>query len=132
MTESKQKLIDLSLPSEAVFVREWQAGQLEIDEGKGPMPFCPCLGGHLYTTYKKWCALTGVVRPRDETQFIGYVGRLPEWQAGKPVSTLESLNSTAYKSRKMVIPSPTAVADAQAAGATTISDGDGSKTGAVG
>ena len=128
MTESKQKLIDLSLPSEAVFVREWQAGQLEIDESKGPMPFCPCLGRHLYTAYKKWCGLTGVVRPRDETQFIGFVGRQPDWQAGKPVSTLENLNATTYKSRKMVIPSPAAIAAAQEAGAKTIGDGDGAKT----
>lgn len=125
MTESKQKLIDLSLPSEAVFIREWQAGQLEIDENNGPLPFCPCLGRHLYTVYKKWSGLTGVVRPRDETQFIGYVGRLPGWQAGKPVSTLDNLNSTTYKSRKMVIPSPDAIAEAQAAGASVVDDQGG-------
>lgn len=127
MTLAKQKLIDLSLPSEAIFVREWQAGQLEIEEGK-PLPFCPCGGRHLYTAYKKWCGLTGVVRPRDETQFIGYAGRLPDWQAGRPVSTLENLNSSTYKNRKMVIPSRQALAEAQAAGATTISDGEGGKT----
>lgn len=127
MTLAKQKLIDLSLPSEAIFVREWQAGQLEIDEGRGPLPFCPCSGRHLYTAYKKWCALTGVSRPRDETQFIGYVGRLPDWQSGKAVATLENLNSTTYKNRKMVIPSPQAIAEAEAAGAATIDDLGGTK-----
>ncbi len=128
MTESKQKLIDLSMPSEAVFVREWQAGQLELNEDDGPLPFVPCTGRQLYTAYKKWASLSGVARPRDETQFVGYVGRLPGWQAGKAVSTLESLNSTSYKNRKMVIPSAEAVAEAAAAGARTICEGDGSKT----
>ncbi|WP_269497269.1 DUF5906 domain-containing protein [Castellaniella sp. S9] len=127
MTDSKQKLIDLSLPSEAVFIREWQAGQLEIDDSAGPMPFCPCLGRDLYKVYKKWCAITGVARPRDETQFIGYVGRLPGWQAGKAVSTLENLQSTAYKNRKMIIPSDEAVALAKAAGAQTHDNSDGAK-----
>jgi putative DNA primase/helicase len=127
MTQAKQKLIDLSLPSEAIFVREWQAGQLEIDENEGPLPFCPCGGRHLYTAYKKWCGLTGVNRPRDETQFIGYVGRLPDWQAGKTAATLVDLNSTGYKNRKMVIPSLQAIAEAAAAGARTIDDQGGSK-----
>jgi len=127
MTQSKQALIDLSLPSEAVFIREWQAGQLELNGNEEPLPFCPCTGRQLYTAYKKWAGIVGVARPRDETQFIGYVGRLPGWQAGKAVSTLEDLNSTTYKNRKMVIPSPAALAEAQTAGAKTISDGDGSK-----
>jgi len=127
MTQSKQALIDLSLPSEAVFIREWQSGQLEFNEQDGPLPFCPCTGRQLYTAYKKWAGIVGVARPRDEVQFIGYVGRLPGWQAGRAVSTLENLNGSAYKNRKMVIPSAAALAEAQAAGAKTIGDGDGAK-----
>jgi len=125
MTRSKQALIDLSLPSEAVFIREWQSGQLEFNDADGPLPFCPCTGRQLYAAYKKWAGIAGVTRPRDEVQFIGYVGRLHGWRAGKPCPTFETLNSTARKMRRMVIPSEEAMAQAKLAGAYTLEQKEG-------
>lgn len=122
MTESKQKLIDLSLPSEAVFLREWQAGRLELSEEHGPLPFCPCTGRQLHSAYARWARQGLVNRPRDETQFIGYIGRLPGWQVGNSCATYENLNSTVRKTRKMIIPSEQAMAEAQAAGAITLNE----------
>jgi len=128
MTKSKQALIDLSLPSEAAFIKQWQEGQLELSDSFGALPFCPCTGRQLYTAYKRWAGIVGVQRPRDETQFIGYVKRLPGWQAGKVVTTLVDLNSSTYKSRKMVIPGPAALTAAEQAGAKTIPEDEGHKS----
>jgi putative DNA primase/helicase len=110
MTESKQALIDLSLPSEAIFVREWAAGH--IDSGAQALPFGPCSGAQLHAAYARWARSALVHRARDLTQFIGYVGRLPGWVAGKAFPTYESIGATTRKNRKMVIPSDAALADA--------------------
>lgn len=119
MTVAKQKLIDLSLPSEAVFLREWMLGRLELDDDKGPLPFCPCTGRQLHTAYARWARQTLVQRPRDETQFIGFVGRQQGWEVGKSCMTYERIGSTVPKTRKMVIPSEQALADALLAGAVS-------------
>lgn len=124
MTESKQALIDLSLPSEAVFVREWAAGHIEF--GDQVLPFGPSSGAHLHTAYARWARSALVHRARDLTQFIGYVGRLPGWTAGKAFPTYESLGSSTRKNRKMVIPGEAAMSDAmKSSSAHVMKQGDG-------
>jgi len=126
MTQSKQDLIDISLPSEATFIKRWQEGEIEF--GGEQLPFCPCTGRQLFTAYRRWAAESGILRPRDEIQFIGYVRRLPGWIAGKTAATLVDLRGTAYKNRKMVIPGDDAFAKAQAAGTCTINAEDKPRT----
>ena len=103
MTGSKQRLINISLPSEAVFVNEWIDGQIEYNGHT--VPFCPCLGTDLYAVYSAWAKRHNIARPRDLAKFIGYISSLPGWEAGRPQSTYEDLNSSVRKNRKMVIPS---------------------------
>lgn len=84
MTLAKQKLIDLSLPSEAMFVREWQAGQMEIEENR-PLPFCPCGGRQLYTAYKKMVRCHWRYQaPRRNTvhRLCRALVRMAGWQGG--------------------------------------------------
>jgi len=100
MTEAKQDLIWLSMPSEKRFMRSWIAGDLDL-------PFCPCLGNHLYIAYRKYCEQEGETRPRNRTQFISMLGKgeFSAWRAGQSVPVRESMLPNARtKNRKMVIP----------------------------
>ncbi len=100
MTEAKQDLIWLSMPSEKRFMRSWIAGDLDL-------PFCPCLGNHLYIAYRKYCEQEGETRPRNRTQFISMLGKgeFSAWRAGQSVPVRESMLPNAKtKNRKMVIP----------------------------
>ena len=106
MTRSKQRLINISLPSEAVFINEWIDGQVEYNGEV--VPFCPCLGTDLYAVYAHWSKKHNIARPRDLAKFIGYISSLPTWDAGKPQATYERLDSATKKNRKMVVPGPDA------------------------
>jgi putative DNA primase/helicase len=98
MTKAKENLIEISLDSVQRFISEWHAGQVE------DAPFCPCLGRHLFITYRKWCDLVSEKSPRSEAQFIGVVKNMHGWRAGRPISTLESFGSTKVVERRMVVP----------------------------
>jgi putative DNA primase/helicase len=98
MTQAKQALIEVSLDSVQRFLNEWQHGEVKNAH------FVPCLGSHLYTTYKKWCEACGERSPRSLAQFIGTIKNLPRWRAGQPLQTWETLNDKTAKNRKMVIP----------------------------
>lgn len=76
MTEAKQALIDLSLPSEIRFINDWTAGDT-------PWPIVPCIAGDLYAAYLKWCRLNGESRPRPSNQFHGSVARRAGWTKKK-------------------------------------------------
>ena len=99
-TQAKADLIEVSLDSVNRFVKEWSAG--EIDNA----PFCPCLGSHLFTVYRKWCEHTGERSPRSMAQFIGTIKHMPGWRAGAPLSTFNSMGSPTKKDRRMVVPTP--------------------------
>jgi putative DNA primase/helicase len=111
MTTSKQRLINISLPSEAVFINEWIDGQIEYN-GQA-IPFCPCLGTDLYSVYSAWAKRHNIARPRDIAKFIGYISSLPGWEAGKAQPTYDTLNSAEKKNRKMVVPSDEAIQKAE-------------------
>ncbi len=99
MTQAKQDLIEVSLDSVQRFTQEWATGEVK------DALFVPCLGSHLFATYRKWCDHTGERLPRSLPQFIGSIKNLPGWRAGQPLQTFEHLGSgAAIKSRKMVIP----------------------------
>jgi putative DNA primase/helicase len=111
MTEAKQDLIDLGMGSEERFLREW--GRLELEGRDGEvLPFCPCLGSHLYRVYEDWCKRQGEFRPRPANHFLNYIGKQPGWSSGKPESTWSTLKDKSIKSRKMVVPGVQAMTDA--------------------
>jgi putative DNA primase/helicase len=111
MTEAKQDLIDLGLSSEERFLREWQ--RLEIEGRNGEtVPFCPCLGSHLYRVYEDWCKRQGEFRPRPANHFINFFAKQGGWSAGKSETTWDNLVDKNPKNRKMVVPSDTAVLEA--------------------
>jgi putative DNA primase/helicase len=98
MTKAKEDLIEVSLDSVQRFLQEWQRG--EIDGA----PFIPCLGSHLFTTYRKWCDHCGERSPRSLPQFIGTIKNLSRWKAGQPVNTHKTQFTAETISRKMVVP----------------------------
>ena len=98
MTKAKEDLIEVSLDSVQRFLQEWQRGEIDA------APFVPCLGSHLYVTYKKWCERCGERTPRSLPQFIGTIKNLPRWKAGQPVTTHKTQFDATTLSRKMVIP----------------------------
>lgn len=111
MTDAKQDLIDLGMGSEERFLREWQRLELEGRDGE-TLPFCPCLGSHLYKVYEDWCRRQGEFRPRPSNHFLNFIGKQAGWTAGKPESTWVTLTDRTIKGRKMVVPGVQAMADA--------------------
>lgn len=109
MTQSKQDLIQLSLGSEERFFNEWKAGELEQKNGE-MVPFCPCLGSHLYRMYEIWCRQQGEFRPRPQNQFLNFIRKQPGWVAGKAQATWKTLHDRKVLNRKMIIPSESALA----------------------
>jgi phage/plasmid-associated DNA primase len=79
-------------------VQEWRHGEVK------DAPFCPCLGSHLFTLYRKWCDATGERSPRSQAQFIGTIKNMTGWKAGQPIKGFENLSSTTIVNRKMIVP----------------------------
>jgi len=48
MTEAKESLIDMSMPSPQYFYRQWVSGDL-------PVPVGPVVNDDLYVAYQRWC-----------------------------------------------------------------------------
>jgi len=109
MTQSKQDLIQLSLGSEARFFNEWVAGDLEHTNGR-TVPFCPCLGSQLHEVYQDWCRKQGEFRTLSQNQFLSFIRKQPGWTAGEAQATWKTLHDRKKHSRKMVIPSESALA----------------------
>lgn len=105
VTKAKTDLIEVSMDSISSFINDWTAGEIS------KAPCCPCLGTHLYSTYRRYCDRVGETRPRILRQFIGSLKMLPGWKAGQPATTLEHLSSTVRISRKMVIPPDDLIAE---------------------
>ena len=115
MTGAKEDLITLGLSNEERFVREWRALELEGADGE-VLPFCPCLGSHLYHVYSLWCERNGE-RKRKAQDVIGFLKKLPGWQAGMPQRTHPSLRESdagAYVNRKLIVPSEAAMLESAA------------------
>jgi putative DNA primase/helicase len=96
-TKAKQDLIDVSLDSTQRFLRDWE-------QGETPYPVGPAKSMDLYAAYLRWCRLNGVTKPRDSSQFLGYVGKLRGWKSG-PVWCYENTHyKDKPKQRRVVIP----------------------------
>lgn len=111
MTEAKQDLIDLGLSSEERFLIEWQRGEID-GKDDAAVPFCPCLGSHLYRVYEDWCKQRGEFRPRPSNHFMNFFSKQGGWSAGKSSPTWTTLRDKTVKNRKMVVPSDPAMIDA--------------------
>jgi putative DNA primase/helicase len=81
MTDSKEALINLSMPSEDRFVRDWIAGDIVFRDDVS-LPFCACGSDELYAAYKRWCAKEGEQRPRAQNQFSSRMARRIGWEKG--------------------------------------------------
>lgn len=103
MTGAKRDLIQQSLSSEERFLADWMNLELEGKDGD-TLPFCPCLGSHLYRAYELWCNASGE-RARRAQELIGLCSKRPGWKAGATQSTWTTLNDASVKIRKMVVPS---------------------------
>lgn len=98
MTRAKQDLIEVSLDSVQRFILEWKDGEIKN------APFVPCLGSHLFATYRKWCDQSGERSPRSISQFIGTIKNLPRWKAGQPIKTHKTPLDASVVNRKIIIP----------------------------
>lgn len=97
MTQAKQDLIDLSLPSEDRFIRDWIGGETE-------WPFVPCASMDLYAAYLRWCRANGVKNPRESNQFLGKIGKMPGW-SNQPRHVHDNCHCISEtKPKRMVIP----------------------------
>ncbi len=113
MTAAKGDLIDLGMSSEQRFLRDWQRLELEGPDGE-PLPFCPCLGSHLYRAYERWCKSNGEFRPRPSNHFTNHLGKQIGWTAARSEATWSSFQDQTIKKRKMITPSAEAMAGAAA------------------
>lgn len=97
MTQAKQNLINLSLPSESRFIAEWVGGDTR-------WPVVPCKSMDLYAAYLKWCKENGETRPRPSHQFLGTVANMLGWEKRK-ARVFENMHFTGKtKPEWMVIP----------------------------
>lgn len=77
MTRSKRDLIEINLDSGERFIEEWTSGLLGL-------PVIPCASEDLYRAYQEYCKRTGVSRPRELPQIIGYIAKLRLWDKKRP------------------------------------------------
>ena len=109
MTTAKRDLIDVSMGSVERFVAEWKSG----DAG---LPFCPAASSDVYAAYVRWCKAEGVLRPRENQQFIGTLAKLPGWEKDHK-STYADIHFTGKPvRRRMVLPGQEDLSQAAAAG----------------
>ena len=115
MTQAKRDLIALGLESTERFLEDWAAGDIpgrtEEHEAQA-MPYCPCGSADLYATYKRWCALEGVTRPREQAAFLGHIAKLQGWTKNHKDIYTTLHHTGATKRQRMVVPGPAALGEA--------------------
>lgn len=104
MTAAKRDLIEVSQGSTERFVQDWVRGEITI--GGKMLPFCPAQTTQIYTAYSRWCRIEGVARPREQSQFSGFLRKLPGWEGGVLKDRYRDLNygGTTLRER-MILPS---------------------------
>lgn len=104
-TKAKSELINLGIGSDERFMRDWLGGET-------PYPVGPCASMDLYAAYQRWARANGESKPRKSNQFLGYVAKLEGWKI-QPSKIWDNTHYTGnYTSKRMVIPSETALAAA--------------------
>jgi putative DNA primase/helicase len=71
-TESKNNLIEMSLPSDRRFIKHWTSGETK-------WIVCPCRTMDLYSAYREWCKENGEPWPRSSGIFLGMVKNQTGW-----------------------------------------------------
>lgn len=115
MTQAKRDLIALGLESTERFLEDWAAGDIpgRVEEHEAlAMPFCPCASSDLYATYRRWCVLEGVTRPREQSAFLGHIAKLPGWSKTHKDIYGSLHYAGATKRQRMVVPSAAALGEA--------------------
>ena len=96
MTKAKKDLITLSLGSDEVFLRDWQAGYID------GLLFSPIGTSTLYAEYLAWCKREGESYPRPAKHFLAAVEK-PGWVIGRP-DRYTDLHATSTVSWRCIIP----------------------------
>lgn len=94
-TEAKNNLINMSLPSDRRFIKEWVDGETK-------WPACPCKSMDLYAAYREWCKEHGEPWPRSSGIFLGMVKNITGWNSGKKW-IYENMNTPNLKEQKRVV-----------------------------
>jgi putative DNA primase/helicase len=76
MTAAKQALIDLSKPSDELFLDLWEAGETDY-------PLIPCTTEQAYRAYDRWCRANGERHPRALKFFANHVSRRKGWSKNR-------------------------------------------------
>lgn len=76
VTKSKQDLIDINLESSDRFLDLLLANET-------PYPVCPCVSEDLYKAYSDWAKRNGINRPRELSQMLGNIAKMPGWRKGR-------------------------------------------------
>jgi len=105
MTKAKENLITLSLGSDEIFLREWQAGHIE------GLPFCPIGTSTLYAEYLAYCKREGESHPRPAKHFLATAEK-PGWIIGRP-DRYTDLNSVTTITWRCIIPPDAALAESK-------------------
>lgn len=97
ISDAKRELINISMPSELRFFRDWEAGETE-------WPFCHCASSDLYTAYTRFCRANGIPFPRDATKFTGFAKTNMGWdKTHKDVYSNYHFNGETKRQRMIVI-----------------------------
>jgi putative DNA primase/helicase len=72
MTDSKQRLIDLSVSNEFAFIKQYLDGELGY-------PVCPSDGMDLFAAYMRWCRDNNERNQRNQRGFASTVCHMPGW-----------------------------------------------------
>lgn len=72
VTKSKEDLIEINLESSERFLDLLIANETQY-------PICPCCSEDLYKAYSDWARRNGVARPRELSQMMGNIAKMPGW-----------------------------------------------------
>lgn len=89
MTQAKRDLIDASMESHQRFVRDWLAGDLEVQ--------CrPCKSQDLYHAYLYWCRVFGERFPKPENKFAVRAKKEMPWAVKRYLTGQSTKQATFY------------------------------------
>lgn len=101
-TESKERLILLSLPSDQRFLQEWVMGEIGL-------PVCPAHSLDVYAAYLAWCKRNGETRPRPSNMFTGAITHQAGWVRRKVRMFKDHRDSSDTETVWMVLPPDLAI-----------------------
>lgn len=94
MTEAKQRLIDISMPSDERFIRDWMAGETRL-------PYLPVTSELLFDAYDYWCRRNGEKYIRPSNKFKAAVMAVGVEASPGPI---RYLSGTDHKQGRFFLP----------------------------